>query len=77
MQKFVPKQKLSKKAKRALNDARRKTWGALNPVTRKPRNPKAYDRKKPPRLQDDDPGTEAFCYTVAGGSFVRDAMACA
>jgi hypothetical protein len=65
MQNFVPKEKLSKKAKRALNNARRTTWGALNPVTRKPQNPKAYDRKKPPRLRDDDPGTEAFHSTGA------------
>ena len=46
MVKFIPTEKLSKKEKQKLNNARRKTWGALNPVTRKPPNPKAYRRKK-------------------------------
>ena len=26
--------------------AKRQTWGALNPVTRKPQNSKAYNRNK-------------------------------
>ena len=43
---FIPKQKLSKKMQRELNRAKRKTWGALNPATRKPTNPKAYKRQK-------------------------------
>ena len=60
MQKFVSKEKLSKKARRALDARNRQTWGAFNPVTRKPENPKAYTRKKPPRVQDDDPGAEAL-----------------
>ena len=46
MERFIPKNKLSKKAKKALNSAQRQTWGCLNPVTRRPENPKAYNRKK-------------------------------
>ncbi len=46
MDQYVPIEKRSKKAKRELAKARRGTWGALNPVTRKPANPKAYNRKK-------------------------------
>lgn len=46
MVKFIPTEKLSKKEKRRLNNVRRKTWGVLNPVTRKPPHPKAYKRKK-------------------------------
>ncbi len=46
MDRFVPFEKLSKKKKRELNTKRRSTWGNVNPVTRKPKNPKAYDRKK-------------------------------
>jgi len=46
MKKFIPKEKLSKKARRKLNVAQRITWGAINPVCRKPANPKAYNRKK-------------------------------
>jgi len=56
MDKFIPKEKLSKKAKRELAKARRQTWGGINPVTRKPQNPKAYIRKKPRYEPDDDTG---------------------
>ena len=46
MEKFIPYEKLSKKEKRKLDQARRQTWGELNPVTRKPANSKAYNRNK-------------------------------
>ena len=46
MEKFMPYEKLSKKEKRKLDQARRQTWGELNPVTRKPMNSKAYNRNK-------------------------------
>ena len=46
MEKFVPYEKLSKKEKRKMDLARRQTWGALNPVTRKPENSRAYNRQK-------------------------------
>ncbi len=46
MTKYVPKEKMSKKAQKERNKAKRVTWGPLNPVTRKPQNPKAYQRKK-------------------------------
>ena len=46
MEKFIPYEKLSKKEKRKLDQARRQTWGVLNPVTRKPENSKAYNRNK-------------------------------
>ena len=46
MEKFIPKDKMSKKTKLKLAKEQRKTWGALNPVTRKPANYKAYNRKK-------------------------------
>ena len=46
MKKFIPYEKLSKKEKRKLDQTRRQTWGAMNPVTRKPANSKAYDRNK-------------------------------
>ena len=44
MEKFIPYEKLSKKEKRKIALARRQTWGALNPDTRKPENSKAYNR---------------------------------
>ena len=45
MEKMIPYAKLSKKEQRKLDLARRKTWGTCNPVTRKPRSEKAYNRK--------------------------------
>ena len=56
MDKFIPKEKLSKKAKRELARAQRQTWGDINPVTRRPPNPKAYVRKKPRYFDDDITG---------------------
>lgn len=53
MEKFIPYEKLSKKKKRELNASRRTTWGNLNPVTRKPENSKAYNRRKAQKWNDD------------------------
>ena len=50
MKKYIAYAKLSKKEKRKIDNGMRKTWGDLNPVTRKPTNSKAYNRKKIPRL---------------------------
>lgn len=52
--KFVPKEKLGKKAKQELNRARRATWGTMNPVTRRAENKKAYTRRKPSGWYMDD-----------------------
>ena len=46
MEKCIPYEKLSKKEKRKLDHQRRTTWGSLNPITRKPENSKAYNRRK-------------------------------
>ncbi len=46
MDKYIPYEKRSKKEKRKLDAAGRSTWGSLNPVTRKPENSRAYNRKK-------------------------------
>lgn len=46
MEKFIPYGKLSKKEKRRMNQAKRQTWGNLNPVTRKPQSSKVYNRNK-------------------------------
>ena len=52
MDKFIPYAKLSKKKKRELDARRRVTWD-LSPVTRTTPNPKAYDRKKARKWNDD------------------------
>ena len=53
MEKFIPYEKLSKKAQRERDKAMRRDWGGLNPVTRKPANPKAYNRRKARKWSDD------------------------
>lgn len=60
MEKFIPYEKLSKKKKRALDTMRRGTWGAIKPVTRKPENSKAYNRKKALDWRKDFPDSVPF-----------------
>ena len=52
MEKFTPYEKLSKKKKREIDARRRGGWGGINPVTRKPKNPRAYNRKAVQRRGD-------------------------
>lgn len=44
MDKFIPLNKMSKKKQREFYLRSRKDWGGISPVTRKERNPKAYNR---------------------------------
>jgi len=44
MKKFVPLSKQSKQKQKQYHAIKRGSWGALNPVTRKPANPKAYTK---------------------------------
>ena len=46
MNKFIPLEKMSKKAQREYHKRQRKGWGAISPVTRCPENPKVYNRAK-------------------------------
>ena len=55
MKEFVPAEKMSKKAKRELDRARRKTWD-VSPVSRKIENKKHYDRKRKSHARYDDAG---------------------
>lgn len=61
MTKFVPYEKMSKKQQREQNALRRATWGELNPVTRKPENSKAYNRRKAQQWKKEPP-TVLFVY---------------
>ena len=54
-QKYVPLDKQSKQKRKEYYANRRKDWGGLNPVTRKPPNPKAYKRKKSGQRHDHEP----------------------
>ena len=65
MEKFIPYEKLSKKEKRKMDQARRQTWGELNPVTRKPENSKAYNRRKSQDWKRELPPTTCdFSYLI-------------
>ena len=70
MEKFIPYEKLSKKEKRKLDQARRQTWGDLNPVTRKPANSKAYNRNKARNWKREISRTSSgtFIYAFSTGS---------
>ncbi len=54
-QRFIPLEKSSKRKQKEYHAAQRRTWGDINPVTRKPKNPKAYDRKKNRQRSEFDP----------------------
>lgn len=43
--KFIPFAKLSKKTQQEINKSHRKSWGNIDPVTKRPANSKAYNRK--------------------------------
>lgn len=46
MKKFVPYAKLSKKAKKSINNKARKSWGNLNPTTRTADTSAAYRNRR-------------------------------
>lgn len=52
---FIPKEKLSKKARRELNAARRTLW-VVSPISKKVESKKVYNRKKSARLYREDTG---------------------
>ncbi len=60
MEKFVPFEKRSKKQQREQNARRRSLWGGVKPVTRRPENPKAYNRRKARQWKQDAPPTVPF-----------------
>ncbi len=53
-QKFISYEKLSKKKKRELDAAKRRVW-TISPVTRRPENSKAYNRKKAQNWRKEPP----------------------
>ena len=68
MEKLIPFEKLSKKEQRKRNAARRAGWCGLNPVTRKPENPKAYNRRKA-RKWSNDSMTVPFAMPAKSAAF--------
>ena len=45
MRQFIPYEKLSKRQQREIDKLSRNVW-AISPVTRRQKNPKAYNRSK-------------------------------
>ena len=61
MTKFIPRAKLSKKARKELDTQHRTTW-AFAPVTKKIESKKIYNRKKNAHAWKDDSGMSVFVY---------------
>ena len=59
MAKFVPREKMGKKARKELDRLRRATW-EFSPVTKKVESGKIYSRKRKARNRDDGLGFFAF-----------------
>ncbi len=55
MKPFIPIEKQSKKVRREYHKRQRRTWGAISPVTRRPPDPRAYQRKRIHNGEADEP----------------------
>ena len=51
--KFIPYEKLSKKAQKELNLKKRSGWGELSPAMKVEKNPKAYKRHEKHRKREE------------------------
>ena len=60
MAKFISREKLSKKARKELDNQKRTVW-AFSPTTKKVESKKLYNRKKSAHAWKDDFGMSAFC----------------
>ena len=54
MNRFLPREKMSKRKQRELDRSKRATWNGINPVTRTTQNKTTYNRKHAPRWYEDD-----------------------
>ena len=61
MTQFIPRPKLSKKARKELDAQKRTTW-AFSPVTKKVESKKIYNRKKTAHVWKDDSSMSGFCW---------------
>lgn len=61
MTRFIPREKLGKKARRSLDSVKRRTFEGISPVTKTVDSKKRYARRKAP-LRIDDDGTGAFFF---------------
>ena len=61
MKKFIPKEKLGKKARKQLDSEQRTTW-TFSPVTKKVESKKLYNRKRKAHDRYDDCGKGFFLW---------------
>ncbi len=60
MAKIISREKLSKKARKELDNQKRAVW-AFSPTTRKVESKKLYNRRKSAHAWKNDFGISAFC----------------
>ena len=60
MAKFISREKLSKKARKELDNQKSAVW-AFSPTTRKVESKKLYNRRKSAHAWKNDFGISAFC----------------
>ncbi len=70
MKRYIPYEKLSKKEQRKIDLSHRGSWGDINPVTRKPENSKAYNRKKTRNWRHELPHSGSLFFMVIWVSFL-------
>ena len=63
MAKFISREKLSKKARKELDNHKRAVW-AFSPTTKKVESKKLYNRKKNAHAWKDDFGMSAFLFVL-------------
>lgn len=65
MKHFIPYKKLSKREQKARNGEQRVSWG-MCPVTRRPPNPRAYNRKKIQKYLNEVTTVSFFIHPYSG-----------
>ena len=66
---YVPLDKMSKRQKKEYHAMFRGSWGGVNPVTRKPPDPRAYNRKKSGQRHEDESPTGFFLRKILNKPF--------
>lgn len=76
---YVCYQKLSKKKRREIDQAKRATWGSVSPVTKKVASEKVYNRKRTQRWQAEATTLGSFlpfCAFPVSNAWSCDAQPC-
>ncbi len=63
MKKFIPREKLGRKARKQLDSEQRATW-AFSPITKKVESKKLYNRKRKSHDRHDDYGMGFSVFSI-------------